>query len=292
MNALHTLLAAIVDYAGLFPPAGLNMAQAVRNYAQHHASDDAWMLGRFVVPVGRLGEFAAARAAVRDGAAWHLSGLLGEDVARDVERATEFNARSSRGGTVDALEVRITSPDDVATLARLPVEGFSIFGELPWGADPGPMIAALRRAGFNAKIRTGGVTEDSIPEPRSLIRVMRACIEAGVAFKATAGLHHPIRGPYRLTYADSAPTGVMYGYLNLFLAAAGLTQSMSDDDAVALLTEQQAGAFALSEDGIRWRDRTLDTASLGATRDRVAASFGSCSFREPVDELRELALLA
>lgn len=292
MNALHTLLAAIVDYAGLFPPAGLDMAGAVRNYDQYRASGDAWMLGHFVLPVGRLEEFAAARATVRDDAPWQLSGLLGEDVARDVDRATAFNERSNAGAAIDSLEVRTSAPDDVATLAGLPVGEFTLFGELPWGADPMPIIAALRHAGFNAKIRTGGVTEDSIPDPRSLVRLMRACIQAAVPFKATAGLHHPIRGSYRLTYADRSPIGVMYGYLNLFLAAAGLANGMSEDHAVALLTEQQADAFAVREDGIRWRDRMIDTESLRATRDRVAISFGSCSFGEPVDELRQLAFLA
>lgn len=290
MNALHALLAAIVDYAGLFPPAGLDMTRAVRNYAQYRASDDAWMLGRFVVPVARLDEFRAARATIGDETPWRLSGLLGEDMARDVQRAAEFNALPDTGGTIDCLECRINAPDDVAALAGLPVEAFSIYGELPSGVDPAPFVDALRAAGLNTKLRTGGTTATAFPPAEWLVRVMRACIDAGVAFKATAGLHHPIRGRYRLTYADGAPTGMMYGYLNLFLAAAFLAHGLSEHDATALLTEHDAAAFSLRRNAVRWRKRMIGAEELRATRDRVATSFGSCSFREPVDELRALAV--
>ena len=291
VNALHALLAAIVDYAGLFPPAALDMTRAVRNYAEYHASDDAWMLGRFVVPAARLDEFRAARAGVADDASWRLSAILGDDVARDVDRAARFNTLADAGAVVDCLEGRVTGADDVAALAALPVDAFSVFCELSHDVEPTTILPALRRAGFDAKLRTGGVTANAFPPATRLVRVMRACIDAGVAFKATAGLHHPIRGPYRLTYADGAATAVMYGYLNLFLTAAFLADGMSDEDAIALLGETDAAAFALLPGAIRWRGHTIGGDALRAARERVATSFGSCSFREPVDELRELAAL-
>ena len=50
----------LVDYAGLFPPAALAMAEAARRYAAYLGSPEAWMLGRFVVPVERLDELADA----------------------------------------------------------------------------------------------------------------------------------------------------------------------------------------------------------------------------------------
>ena len=196
------------------------------------------------------------------------------------------------GETAESLEARITAPDDVATLAGLPVEAFGVFGELPPGVDPAPVVAELRRAGFNAKLRTGGVTADAFPTAAWIVRAMRACIDAGVPFKATAGLHHPIRGPYRLTYAEAAPTGAMYGYVNVFLAAAFLRQGMMEEDATTLLTEQDAAAIRFLPGGVRWRDHTISSDAIHDARERVATSFGSCSFREPVDELRELVSLA
>ena len=60
MKSRHALLNELIDYAGLFPPASLDMQAAVRNYAAYQMSDEAWMLGRFVVPAQRLSEFSAA----------------------------------------------------------------------------------------------------------------------------------------------------------------------------------------------------------------------------------------
>ena len=48
MPAFRTLLRGAIDYAGLFPPAQLSMAEAVANHADYLASGDAWALGRFV----------------------------------------------------------------------------------------------------------------------------------------------------------------------------------------------------------------------------------------------------
>ena len=50
------LLANLIDYAGLFPPAALSMEEAVRNYARYREGEHAWMLGRFVVPEARAHE--------------------------------------------------------------------------------------------------------------------------------------------------------------------------------------------------------------------------------------------
>ena len=37
MSAIRALLTESIDYAGLFPPAGLDMASAVENYARYRA---------------------------------------------------------------------------------------------------------------------------------------------------------------------------------------------------------------------------------------------------------------
>ena len=86
--SLTTLLAGLVDYAGLFPPAALDMSDAVREYAGYRRGTHAWMLGRFVLPVGRLGEFEAAAATVlptEPSQAWPLAVLAGADPAETVK---------------------------------------------------------------------------------------------------------------------------------------------------------------------------------------------------------------
>src|SRR6476660_420593 len=59
ITSLQALLCQAVDYAGLFPPAELALEPALQNYRAYVASDEAWMLSTFVLPVGK---FAAAKS--------------------------------------------------------------------------------------------------------------------------------------------------------------------------------------------------------------------------------------
>src|SRR4051794_30246694 len=56
--SLRALLTGVIDYAGLFPPAGLPLQQAFRNYARYRQESENWMLGRFICPAARLADLA------------------------------------------------------------------------------------------------------------------------------------------------------------------------------------------------------------------------------------------
>jgi hypothetical protein len=156
--------------------------------------------------------------------------------------------------------------------------------------DLGPLVGAIARARVHAKVRTGGVVATAIPQASDVVRFIRACLDAGVSFKATAGLHHPLRAEYRLTYEPDSASGMMYGYLNVFLASALMADGLSDDEAVALLEERDPTAFEIGDTKVVWRGREVTADSAERARQTVALSFGSCSFREPVDELRSVAI--
>lgn len=292
VSAIQALLAGVVDYAGLFPPAGLGMAGAVRNYASYRAHDKSWMLGRFVTPAARLEEFASELGALGQQAAseWRVSALLGADVIADVERVREFNREHRGRACIDSLEGKLASVEAIRGAAAAG-KGFVLFAEIRIDADVESLVAAAKDAGVNAKVRTGGVTAEAVPPPESFVRFMRACITAGVPFKATAGLHHAVRGEYRLTYDAAAPIGVMFGFLNVLVAAALMRYGASDADALRVLDERDPSAFAATATTIRWRDAVLDEARVRTFRDAVLVSFGSCSFTEPVDELRLLEMV-
>ena len=141
-------------------------------------------------------------------------------------------------------------------------------------------------------MRTGGVTPAAFPTTADLLRFLRAAVAAGVPFKATAGLHHPIRARYRLTYEPDSPSGTMYGFLNLFLAAAFLRQGMGDADATRLLEETDATSLEFDrEGGVTWRGHRLDADALVEAHARGLGSFGSCSFEEPLGDLASLHLI-
>ncbi|MBE0564871.1 MAG: hypothetical protein IH621_02865, partial [Krumholzibacteria bacterium] len=61
-TAFRAFMEGLIDYAGLFPPAGLDMPAAVAGYAAHRTLPEAWMLGRFIAPAEALPAFAAAAA--------------------------------------------------------------------------------------------------------------------------------------------------------------------------------------------------------------------------------------
>jgi hypothetical protein len=292
---LHPLLAGAIDYAGLFPPAALDMASAVRRYAEHRAGPDAWALGRFVVPAARLEELerAAEPHAPRAPAEpWRLSVLLAADPVKELEAIGEFNCRHAAAGapaiSADAVEAKAESIEAIDRLLDAVPRWARAYVEIPLDRDPAPLVAAIARRGARAKARTGGVTPGAFPAPGDLLRFLRACTAAGVPFKATAGLHHPLRAEYRLTYAPDSPRGTMFGYLNLFLAAAFLREGMSDTDALRLVEEPSAGAFRIAADSIEWRGHRLDRGAIESARCDGIVGFGSCSFDEPVGEAREL----
>lgn len=299
MLAIRVLLEGSIDYAGLFPPAGLDMAAAVRNYGAYRSGEAAWALGRFVLPMNRLAEFELAaggllpRATTPDG--WRLAVLAGSDPAGEIRTLGEFNCRHAAEGsaavTADVVELKCDSVEDIDRAADALPSYLQAYIEIPLRDNLEDLVAAISRRGMRAKVRTGGVTPEAFPSTPQLLRFLRACIEAGVGFKATAGLHHPLRAVYRLTYADDAPTATMYGFLNLFLAAAFLRAGMDESDAAELLEEKFPQAFDVGPNHIGWRQHRLGHKELELARREAIVSFGSCSFTEPVADLELLGLL-
>lgn len=294
---LRTLLRGVVDYAGLFPPASLDMAAAASEYATQRKSNDSWMLGRFVLPAARLTEFEQAADPVMPREAWQswaLSTLLSGEVEEDIARAEQFNERhrDARQGAVlvDTVELKAHTARDVAHAGELLDRRFDTYMEVPVGEDPAALIEAIARTQAKAKIRMGGTTADAFPTSAQVARFIARCLGHGVGFKGTAGLHHPWRNEYRLTYAPDAPRGMMFGFLNLLLATAALTSGANERAAVGVLEAHEPADVDFRPDGVRVGGVELSVADLARARD-VMASFGSCSFREPMDDLRALHLL-
>jgi hypothetical protein len=286
-------LANLIDYAGLFPPAELDMRAAAQEYARARRSPEAWMLGRFVVPASRLDELTEAAGAFLAAGdhPWRLAVLLGADPRSEAAAIVALNERLSIRMAAETVELRASTPREVdGVLASLPAEAIA-YVELPTTADLVPLLKAVSSRGARAKMRTGGVTPQAIPPPDAVARFVVACAGAGVAFKATAGLHHPVRSLRPLTYAANGPRAVMHGFLNVFAAAALAREGGSPSDVEKLLREEDRDAFAFHDDGLTVGSLRLTASSLVAARSGFALSFGSCSFAEPVSALEGLGIL-
>jgi hypothetical protein len=298
VDATGALLRDLIDYAGLFPPASLAMASALANFDAYSRLEWNWILGRFIVSVARLPEFEDALAGLpvsEQGARWRLSVLLGSDAAADLAQIREFNARMASSSSspriaVEAVELKVESAEEITRLSKIIPAGLTTYFEVPLSSCA-EFIAAVATCGRRVKIRTGGETADRFPAPESVIEFIRSCAAAHVPFKATAGLHHPLRSIHRFTYQPESPSGIMHGFINVFLAAAFLRAGMEPEIADQLLKEQSAQAFHFDLDGVGWREHWLSRDEIAAARRSFAISFGSCSFTEPIDDLRSLHLL-
>ena len=294
-DSARALLAGLVDYAGLFPPAALPMDEAVAEYARWRRSPEAFMLGRFVAPAARLVELGRA-ADVRlpepgTGEPWRLSGLLGGDTHGDAALVEAFNDSHAGRAVVDAVELKAASPAEAdEALAALP-PGLTAFVEVPLDENLDGLLATLKRRGARAKIRTGGVVPEAIPGPGDVARFIAACATAGVPWKATAGLHHPVRAEQALTYEATSPRAVMHGFLNVFSAAVFARAGATLAELETMLREPLASAFRLDDQGLAWRQLRATTREITVARRDFASSFGSCSFAEPVADLLALGVI-
>jgi len=307
MSALNALLHGLIDYAGLFPPAALDMPAAVQAYAGCRQGPRSLMLGPFVVPITRLDEFDRAFAALSRGGkglpTWRLSALVGGGGDAELAAAIRHETPGEQfaSARIDSIEMKVVDAGDVERTSGLVPHGMMVAYEVPLGLDRAErwsVLSAVRSTARMAKVRTGGLTPSAIPSTEQVAGFIWDCARARVPFKATAGLHHPVRGMHRLTYAADSPSAVMHGFLNVFVAAAVAWSLAAESgtalsaepplDVLAIVDEQDAACFAVLTDRIRWRDRDVSAEAIMRSRSDFSRSFGSCSFDEPVSDLNAL----
>jgi hypothetical protein len=291
-KSITTLLAGVVDYAGLFPPAALPMSDAVQDYAEHLRSPHAWMLARFILPLSRIAEFESSTQNILpvDSSPWRLSVLGSASPQKDAEALLKFNGRNL-GAIIDAVEIKVSRVEEILAASSVFPKSIRVFVEIPIEKDPTALIQAIADVGLQAKVRTGGITSEAFPTSDALARFIATCVQARIQFKATAGLHHPIRSTYNLTYKPESERAPMYGFLNVFLASAFAAKGVSSSDVKEILQEESIAEFRFDDDGMTWRSHRLTLNDLKNARENVTLSFGSCSFRDPVDDLNALQLL-
>jgi hypothetical protein len=295
MSAIRTLLQGSIDYAGLFPPAALDMRTALENYARYSGESSSWALGRFIVPVSGLDELEVhlPRIPRRSiDSPWRFAALMGTNLEGDTLAIQVFNRRHMNGGaTIDSVEVKASSEARIGEIIDSVPSTLQTYIEVPVDSDPATLIRRIAQGARRAKIRTGGITQDAFPRAREVLRFLRTTLDNAVPFKATAGLHHPLRATYRLTYAENSPVGRMFGFLNLMLAVAFLRAGMDEADVLRVLEEEDSAAFQADDSGISWRNRRVDLKDVSDARRLGMVSFGSCSFTEPIEDLQSLHLL-
>lgn len=299
--SVKCLLSSILDYAGLFPPARLDLSTAIANYAQDRLSPYAWILGRFVLPATRLDDLLT-RLPDDSSNPWSLSLTVASSGSPNSssQRSLDWQQTIDQIQTyADSNQIRIAalefpplSVNEIAQILPAVPTGVEAFFEIPYGPSFNDYIGVLQQLGGYAKLRTGGITADAFPNFSQLSQSMLTLAAVRLPFKATAGLHHPLPGQYRLTYELDSPNAVMHGFLNVILLAALLYwQKLAAEEALLLLQQPTLEGFQFTEAGIIWQTYPLSCWEISTFRQQFFRSFGSCSFQEPIDHLQKLQLL-
>lgn len=311
--SLKAFLSGLIDYAGLFPPAALPLAEAFRLYAGYRQEAEAWMLARFIIPAARLSELTTLAGRSFTLTAPITFSVLGRggsqpaeflrSLAADLSDVANFRQQHGAGVVVDVVETRlpavaVSTPDWLAAAdERVRAAGLRAFYEAPagpnWHDNVVTTIAAISQlnqtqtaypAGF--KLRCGGVEASAFPTAAQVAFAIVACQQMGVAMKATAGLHHPLRR------YDEEINVVMHGFLNVVGAAVlSHVHHLREKDIKTILLDDQPGHFTFTEDTFAWQGLPARAAEITQARQQAILSFGSCSFDEPRHDLWVLGFL-
>lgn len=271
------LIRGFFDDAAVFPPGNAPLGEAVSAHSGYRTDWFSEAVGPLILPdsaLDALGELLDPAAPLE--LTVTVRGGLSE-VPDVLARVAELPVR------LRALELPLgveqsEMPAAVAALAALLPDGVDAFVEVPRGADPRELLEALLAHGLYAKFRTGGLRQELYPDDAELAESLGAAVAAGVPFKATAGLHHPLRNIDQETGLDQ------HGFLNLLLAVDALIRAEDEVDVQKLLAERDPAAIVA---GVR----ALDPARLERARESFV-SFGTCSMTDPVEDLIGLGLIA
>lgn len=298
--SVRALLVRSIDYAGMFPPCSLELEPALKNQAEYTRSADSWMLSAFVLPIAKFGDTTPFVSQFDKHHPLRVSAL-----GAKTESAANFQAelknvfeairsfQQQHGDVVSVAQLEMVLPEDV-DLAKLTdvanvLAGLKVqaFWETP-AESAEQTIALLARAknpSFGYKLRTGGVIADAFPSSVQIARAILASTKHHVPIKFTAGLHHPVR-----QFRDEVKTE-MHGFLNV-IGAGVLSAEHHWDEAqtVDMLENQSAKSFEFHDTVFAWRDWEITLDRIKARR-KFITSFGSCSFDEPREDLRQLAVL-
>jgi hypothetical protein len=249
----------ILDYAGMFPPAKLSFKEAVRCFEIFQGHQHADFLNCLVLPLDH--------AARMEGRSIPLSLLVPEKELWQAQFAP----------TVASIEIAWSGDESVLThLNREVVPNIRVFLELDWRKPVAPLMEKIAAGGGRCavKLRTGGVTAESIPPAGAIADFLLGAARYQLPVKATAGLHSPVPN------YDPSVGSRTHGFLNFFCAGFLAFTGRADRDLLVSVietfgyadfefTEQSLRCGTTSFPSKRW---TACAASASRASDRAAFS--------------------
>ncbi|HSJ71887.1 MAG TPA: hypothetical protein VLA29_09615 [Acidimicrobiia bacterium] len=296
IDARTAAFSGLIDYAGVFPPASLSMSDAVAGYRATIASDDRWIVGRFLVRASQLQELAAVatHSLVAGDQPWNIGVVCDTSPGAGASLGLDFQREMSPAMTIAAFELMLAPGDApgnlIDTVATIDPD-LAVFIEVDREGPLDDQVRAIgdalrdrgRRGG--AKLRCGGLTKDDFPTVDEVTEFVWAASFADVPFKATAGLHQPIR------HRDAAIGAWRHGFVNLLIASVAADAGQPISVVREIVAESDPTAFAITPVAASWRDVVLPGSAIRRSRLRGLVAFGSCDIDEPREALAGMSFL-
>jgi len=293
----------LIDYAGLFPPAKLQISPAVENYAKYIRSEDKWMMRQFILLSDQLHEISPQLMSHYTQEYPLRLSLISADISNDMAHVNDFLRTYKDIVFITGYESRIIDIPSLESALQMVTEqnnlhniDFLSFYELSpcneWLHKMHDVISKMSKynssgdkaVGF--KLRCGGVEAGMFPDAHHIAETIIACRNASIPMKFTAGLHHPIR------HYNKSVQAKMYGFFNIFIGGMMAYKfNLNKDELVTTLLDENPGNFNFSENALKWKDYSIQNNEIEKYRQEAFISFGSCSFDEPRHDMRELGLL-
>lgn len=298
LDARTAAFAALVDYAGLFPPASLSMPEAVDAYRTLRAGSHEWVAGRFLCRASNLADLArVATTTFRSGEApWEVGVIFDLPPGESAALCIDFQAEMDPVMTIAAAEARLSDPtaggvnsllDAMLSVAPEVVPFIEVDANVPIPNQIDLVASALveRRRVGGAKLRCGGVTKEMFPSTTQVAEFIVSATSRSLPFKATAGLHQPIR------HYDENVGIERHGFLNILMAAALAESGMDQEGVESVVADTDPDAFAVSAMFASWNGHNVPGSALRRIRQSGFIAYGSCDFDEPIEALAHLGFL-
>ncbi len=301
-TAPEVFLSKLIDYAGIFPPANLELSLALSNYRSYIQSNHNWIISKFIISSTDL-----KKISIKDINQFNSQNLLNLSIIsknfnKDYNIINTFLREFSSSVKFSCLETQITNVTnfynqmiEINDLIKKNKLNISLFFELlskNWQDNIPLVIDNISRfnetyeTNFGFKLRCGGIKKSSFPAPKYISTVLLQSIKRNIPMKFTAGLHHPY------IYKDRQINTNMYGFFNVFLSGMFAKKyDLNKNDIIKILIDKNKDHFQFKENKIKWQSYYITKDEILDYRLKNFISFGSCSFDKPCEDLKDNGIL-
>jgi hypothetical protein len=264
----RTLFTQLVDDAAVFPPGNFSLSEAIDRRSARRGTPASDFVGPLLLPPRLIDE------SLEDHSGLVIAVIGRQDTAVDEVIAAAENVADAAGHALAGVEVAAGDGWERTLDLSVPVAL-----EVPAGAAGRDLLP--RVAGHDgqviAKLRTGSTPENAVPSVTDTAAFITECVQLGVAFKLTGGLHRAIAHT-----AGNETTGVeeQFGFLGILLA---VHAALMGGDVAAALT-------ARDEESVTDAIRAMSEADAVTARN-IFTSFGCCDVLDPIRDLAALGLI-